>query len=152
VSDRVRLGDEQYAELLAFRTALRRFLHWSDEQARSAGLTSQQHQLLLAIRGHPGPDAPTIGDVAEHLMVRHHSAVGLCLRAEHAGLIERVDDDHDRRLVRLTLTSRGRRVLDRLTEAHLEELARLAPIVRRLASGLTLNETLRSWTLAASMI
>ena len=141
MSERERLGDEQYVELLAFRTALRRFLHWSDERARSAGLTSQQHQLLLAIRGHLGPHGPTIGDVAEHLMVRHHSAVGLCLRAEHAGLVQRIVDDHDRRLVRLTLTSKGRRVLDRLTEAHLEELARLAPIVRRLASGLTLNET-----------
>jgi DNA-binding MarR family transcriptional regulator len=136
MTEQDRLGDDQYAELLAFRTALRRFLHWSDQQARSAGLTSQQHQLLLAVRGHVGPYPPTIGDVAEHLMVRHHSAVGLSLRAEHAGLVQRIVDDKDRRVVRLTLTSKGRRVLDRLTEAHLEELARLAPIVRRLASGL----------------
>ena len=64
----------QYQELLAFRTALRRFLRWSEQQAAAAGVTGQQHQLLLAIRGHDGPGAPTVGDVAEHLLLRHHSA------------------------------------------------------------------------------
>jgi DNA-binding MarR family transcriptional regulator len=140
VSGLGRLGDQQYQELLAFRTALRRFLHWSDEQARAAGLTGQQHQLLLAIRGHAGPQPPTIGDVAEHLLLRHHSAVELSDRAEQAGLVQRVVDGEDRRVVRLRLTAKGRRVLDRLTEAHLEELARLAPIARRLTRGLELDD------------
>jgi DNA-binding MarR family transcriptional regulator len=140
VSGLGRLGDQQYRELLAFRTALRRFLHWGDEQARAAGLTGQQHQLLLAIRGHAGPQPPTIGDVAEHLLLRHHSAVELSDRAEQADLVQRVVDGEDRRVVRLRLTAKGRRVLDRLTEAHLEELARLAPIVRRLTRGLELDD------------
>jgi DNA-binding MarR family transcriptional regulator len=131
-----RLAVEQYRELLAFRTALRRFLRWSDEQAGAAGLTGQQHQLLLAVRGHEGPGAPTIGEVAEHLLLRHHSAVELVDRAEQAGLVQRTLDDDDRRVVRLVLTPRGRRLLERLSAAHLEELARLAPMVRRLAEGL----------------
>ncbi|HEY1282463.1 MAG TPA: MarR family transcriptional regulator [Acidimicrobiales bacterium] len=132
----VRLGDREYRELLAFRTGLRRFLRWSDEQAASAGLTGQQHQLLLAIRGHEGPGQPTIGDVAEHLLLRHHSAVELVDRAEQGGLVQRVVDDEDRRVVRLDLTGKGRRLLDRLTAVHLEELARLAPVIARLADGL----------------
>ena len=69
--------------LLEFRTGLRRFLHWSEEQARAAGLTAAQHQLLLAVRGHDG--GPTIGEVAEQLLLRHHSAVELVDRAERPG-------------------------------------------------------------------
>ena len=130
------LPDEQYRELLAFRTALRRFLRWSEQQAEAAGVTGQQHQLLLAIRGHDGPDAPTVGDVAEHLLLRHHSAVELVDRAAEAGLVRRLADADDGRLVRLELTPRGRDLLERLSAAHLEELARLAPIVQRLAAGL----------------
>jgi DNA-binding MarR family transcriptional regulator len=132
----VRLGDREYRELLAFRTGLRRFLRWSDEQAASAGLTGQQHQLLLAIRGHEGPGQATIGDVAEHLLLRHHSAVELVDRAEQGGLVQRVVDDEDRRVVRLDLTGKGRRLLDRLTAAHVEELTRLAPVIARLVDGL----------------
>ncbi|HMK11464.1 MAG TPA: MarR family winged helix-turn-helix transcriptional regulator [Acidimicrobiales bacterium] len=134
------LDDEEYGELLAFRTALRRFLHWSDEQARRAGLTAQQHQLLLAIRGHAGGAQngaePTIGDIAESLLLRHHSAVELVDRAEQAGLVHRSVDDVDRRVVRLSLTAKGQRVLHKLSAAHLDELQRLAPTVARLARGL----------------
>ena len=130
------LPDEQYQELLAFRTALRRFLRWSEQQAEAAGVTGQQHQLLLAIRGHDGPDAPTVGDVAEHLLLRHHSAGELVDRAAEAGLVRRLADAGDGRLVRLELTARGRDLLERLSAAHLEELARLAPMVQRLAAGL----------------
>ena len=128
--------EDQYGELLAFRTALRRFLRWSERQAAVAGITAQQHQLLLAIRGHEGPTAPTVGDVAEHLLLRHHSAVELVDRAEQAGHVVRDGADADRRVVRLALTPTGRRILGRLSAAHVEELARLAPIVQRLAAGL----------------
>jgi DNA-binding MarR family transcriptional regulator len=133
------LDDEQFRHLLAFRTALRRFLRWSDEQAAGAGLTSQQHQLLLAIRGHDGPGSPTIGDVAAHLLLKHHSTVELIDRAEEAHLVRRVADQSDGRVVRLELTERGQEVLDRLSAAHLEELARLAPIVQRLGAGLAVG-------------
>jgi DNA-binding MarR family transcriptional regulator len=131
-----RLDDDQYRELLRFRVALRRFLSWSSAQAAAAGLTSQQHQLLLAIRGHAGPDAPTIGELAEHLLLRHHSVVELINRTEQGGYVERATDSEDRRVVRLHLTASGRRVLDQLSAQHLDELARLAPIVGRLARGL----------------
>jgi uncharacterized protein YeaO (DUF488 family)/DNA-binding MarR family transcriptional regulator len=123
----VGLSDEQYRQLLALRTDLRRFLRWSDKQARAAGLNPAQHQLLLAVRGHGGPGAPTIGDVAEHLLLEHHSAVGLVDRAEAAGLVERVrpGSGGDRRVVRLRLTPDGEGLLERLSASHLDELARL---------------------------
>jgi DNA-binding MarR family transcriptional regulator len=117
------LSDAEFAELLRFRDVLRRFLHWSEEQAKAAGLTPAQHQLLLAIRGHSGD--PTIGDVADHLLLRHHSAVELIDRAERAGLIERTVDADDRRVVRLRLTARGSRLLTSLAAGHLEQLHRL---------------------------
>jgi hypothetical protein len=75
-----------YASLLAFRTGLRRFLHWSEEQAREAGLTPAQHQLLLAVKGRQGDQPPTVGDLADYLLLRHHSTVELIDRAEAAGL------------------------------------------------------------------
>ena len=117
------LDDHEFAQLLAFRDGLRRFLHWSEDQARSVGLTGAQHQLLLTIRGHGS--SPSIGDVAQHLLVRHHSAVELVDRAVTAGLLERVDDDADQRVVRLRLTPSGTRKVQSLAEAHFEELSRL---------------------------
>ena len=130
------LDDRDYARLLEFRTGLRRFLRWSEEQATAVGLTPAQHQLLLAIRGHPGPGAPTIGEVAESLLLRHHSAVGLVDRAERAGLVARRHDADDHRMVRLHLTARGRRRLAQLSGRHLEELGRLETRLRALgASG-----------------
>lgn len=119
------LTDSDYERLLEFRVGLRRFLHWSEEQAHQAGLTPAQHQLLLAIRGHRDPSGPAIGEVAETLLLKHHSAVGLIDRAEAAGLVRRRVDRDDHRVVRLTLTSLGGRRLRQLTERHLEELARL---------------------------
>ena len=121
------LDDAEYARLLAFRTGLRRFLHWSEEQAAAVGLTPAQHQLLLAIRGHADPAGPTIGDVAAALFLRHHSAVGLVDRAVDAGLVERRADANDHRVVRLRLTPLGARRIRRLSRLHLEELRRIAP-------------------------
>src|ERR687887_1391800 len=98
-----RPSDEDYRRLLELRTGLRRFLRWSEQQAESAGVTPAQHQLLLAIRGHPDPRGPTIGDVAGYLLLRHHSVVGLVNRAESAGLIRRGADPDNRSVVRLAL-------------------------------------------------
>lgn len=126
------LDESEYRRLLQFRTALRRFLHWSERQAETAGLTAAQHQLLLAIRGHDDPQGPTIGEAAGYLLLRHHSAVGLVDRTEKAGLVERREDGKDRRVVRLRLTSHGEETLRRLSAAHLEELERLAPNMRAL--------------------
>jgi DNA-binding MarR family transcriptional regulator len=120
------LTDADYSGLLAFRDQLRRFLHWSEQQAVEAGITPAQYQLLLAVRGHPG-GTPTVGEVADHLLLRHHSVVGLIDRAEAAGLVERRPDPGDHRLVRLRLTATGARVLRRLAGLHLDELRRRPP-------------------------
>jgi DNA-binding MarR family transcriptional regulator len=129
-------ADADYRRLLQFRTSLRRFLHWSAQEAESAGLTPTQHQLLLAIRGHDDSRGPTIGDAAGYLFLRHHSAVGLVDRAESAGLVERIEDQDDRRVVRLRLTEKGQEILVALSRVHLEELKRLAPEMRALGAGL----------------
>jgi DNA-binding MarR family transcriptional regulator len=129
--------DTDYRQLLAFRTGLRRFVRWSEEKATQAGVTPAQHQLLLAIRGHDGAEGPTIGDVADALLLRHHSAVGLVDRAERAGLVDRETDRKDHRIVRLRLTPLGRRKIDQLSESHLAELRRLAPLMR---AGLAAEE------------
>lgn len=128
------LEDRELTRLLAFRDGLRRFLRWSEAQARSVGLTGAQHQLLLAIRGHGGE--PSIGDVAEHLLSRHHSVVELVARVVDARLVERVDDPSDQRVVRLRLTRAGNERLAALTGAHLEELSRLRPQLESLWSDL----------------
>lgn len=131
----VSLRDEDYRRLLALRTELRRFLHWSEAEAQAAGLTPAHHQLLLAIRGHEDPRGPTIGDVAGHLLLRHHSAVELVQRAAALGLLTRSEDPDDRRVVRLGLTAKGADALGKLTPLHLEELSRLADEFRPLWQG-----------------
>lgn len=114
-----------YEELLGFRTALRRFLRWSEEQARAAGLTPAQHQLLLAIKGHPGDVAPTVGELADYLVTRHHSVVELIDRAVDAGLVERRRDANDQRIVHLLLTPLGEKRIEELSRLALEELRNL---------------------------
>ncbi len=122
----MRLRDADYEDLLTLRTGLRRFLRWSEQQAEGVGLTPAQHQLLLAIRGHTDRHGPTVGEVADYLLLRHHSTVGLVDRADAAGLVKRVRDPKDHRVVRLQLTEAGTKRLEALSELHLEELGRLS--------------------------
>jgi DNA-binding MarR family transcriptional regulator len=129
-------SDAVYAKLLALRTGLRRFERWSEQQARDAGLTPAQHQLLLAIRGHGDPAGPTVGEVAGHLLLKHHSAVGLIDRAEAAGLVVRTRTADDHRVVRLSLTSAGAERLEALSRLHVEELRRLANQLSEIGDGL----------------
>ncbi len=117
------LSDEDYDRLLGFRDGLRRFLHWSEGEAKAVGLTGQQHQLLLAIRGHGS--TPSMSDIAAHLLLKHHSAVELVDRAARAGLVRRLQDASDQRVVRVELTTAGQRKLRTLARAHLEELSRM---------------------------
>jgi DNA-binding MarR family transcriptional regulator len=126
------LEQTDFEHLLELRTGLRRFLHWSEQQARAAGLTPAKHQLLLAVKGHPDPAGPTIGDIADSLVLRHHSAVGLVDRAVSDGLVKRAADPGNRSAVRVTLTKQGEAKLDALADAHLEELSHLAPTMRAL--------------------
>lgn len=131
-----RVSNADYQSLLRFRTGLRRFLRWSEQLAAEAGLTSAQHQLMLAVRGHPDPRGPTVSDVAGYLLIRHHSAVESIDRAVASGLLERMPDPEDGRVVRLRLTQRGNHKLERLAALTKEELARLVPEVRILWEGL----------------
>lgn len=129
------LSEADYRRLLAVRTQLRRFEHWSAERAGEHGLTAAQHQLLLAVRGHAGPTAPTISEVAGYLMVRHNTAVELVDRTQELGLLERFRDAADHRVVRLALTRAGHGRLSALSTAHLEELAGLARLIGELAAA-----------------
>jgi DNA-binding MarR family transcriptional regulator len=123
-----------YERLLEFRVALRRFQRWSEDHAQAAGLTHVQHQLLVAIKGHPGEKPPSMGDLAGYLLLRPQSAVELVDRAEGAGLVERVPDADDGRIVRVRLTRAGDRVLQQLTGAHLERLHELAAVLDELVA------------------
>lgn len=134
-----RVTDADYTRLLNVRTALRRFERWSAEQAAAHGVTASQHQLLLAVRGHPEPQGPTISQVADYLLVRHHSAVELANRTEQAGLIVRVRDTTDHRIVRLQLADPGSRILEALSGSHLEELGSLTPLFESLIEALSVR-------------
>jgi DNA-binding MarR family transcriptional regulator len=123
-------SDDDYRRLLSLRTGLRRFLRWSEQQAQAAGLTPTQHQLLLAVRGHADPRGPTVGDVADYLLLRHHSAVGLIDRLASKRLIARQVGPDDRRQVLIGLTAKAEALLADLSAAHRNELERLAPLLQ----------------------
>jgi DNA-binding MarR family transcriptional regulator len=123
---------EDFEHLLAFRVSLRRFEHWSENHARAVGLTHAQHQLLVAIKGHAGGLPPAVGDLADYLMLRHHSAVELVDRAEAAGLVRRSSDPDDARVVRVRLTRRGNHLVTELSQTHIAELHNLAEVLNEL--------------------
>jgi DNA-binding MarR family transcriptional regulator len=112
-------------DLAQFRYALRKFLRFSENAARTCGITPQQHQLLLGVQGFTDHGSATISELAEFLQERHHSVVGLVERAEQNGLVRRTQDELDRRVVNVTLTPSGRKILFRLTRMHYEEAKRL---------------------------
>lgn len=132
----MRLSDDDYTRLLGLRVGLRHFQRWSEQQAKAAGLTPAQHQLLLAIRGHGDPRGPTIGEVADYLLLRHHSTVELIDRADKAGLVARSRDHDDHRIVRLQLTDAGAARLETLSALHFEELERLGLRLSGASKGL----------------
>ena len=135
-------GEPDFAALLAFRTALRRFHRWSEQQAEAAGLTAAQHQLLLAVKGHDDERGPTIGEIADYLLLRHHSTVELVNRAQSAGFVERVKDTGDGRVVRVRLTTAGDKAIAKLTQLHIDELQQLEPLLRHLVADGRVNASL----------
>jgi len=116
-----------YRALAEFRHQLRRFLHFSEQAARRAGLEPQQHQLLLTLRGLPPDTGATVGVLAERLQIRHHSAVELIDRTAARRLVRRGPGAGDRRQVIVRLTRRGEAVLSRLSLAHRTELRTIGP-------------------------
>ena len=130
-------------QLAEFRYTLRKFLQFSEEAASRAGLTSQQHQLLLQIAGAPEDTATTVGYIAERLALRHHSVVELSKRCEESGLIVRNVEQSEYRHVVLSLTPQGTRLLETLSDDHAHELydlgskliGTLAPFTKRLSAS-----------------
>lgn len=121
------ISDEDYRALAEFRYRIRKFLRFSEEAARTAGVEPQQHQLLLAVKASAAETSLTVGELAERLQIQHHSAVELVNRSEENGLIRRARKSNDRRVVQIELTPRGDRVLRDLTLHHREALTEAAP-------------------------
>lgn len=130
------LSKTQYETLAAFRYALRQFLHFSEKAAKNAGITPQRHQALLAIKGFPGRDRVTVGELAERLQLRHHSAVGLIDRLVEEELVLRISSDKDRRQVLIRLTPRGEKILGKLSFVHSKQLKQMGPGLKGLLTRL----------------
>ncbi len=130
-------GAVDYRALAEFRYQIRRFLRFSEDAARAAGLEPQQHQLLLAVKGLPEGKEPTIGELADRLQIRHHSVVELIDRLESRGLVRRQRSSEDRRKVRVELTPEGERILESLTVEHRNELEAAGPALLRALEELT---------------
>jgi DNA-binding MarR family transcriptional regulator len=130
------MSKDDYVRLGNFRFALRRFLAFSQANARNHGLTSQQHQALLSIRGIPGRDIVTIKELAEHLCIKHHSAVELVDRLAAINLVHRQSNPDDRRSVLVGLTPRAEALLASLSARNLEEIRQLGPYFSSLIKSL----------------
>jgi DNA-binding MarR family transcriptional regulator len=131
-----KLSKDQYELLASFRYALRRFLHFSETAANAAGITAQHHQALLAIKGFLGRESASVGELAERLQIRHHSAVGLVDRLVAEQLVRRESSTGDHRQVMVCLTRRGESVLEKLSELHHTQLKTLGPELRRMLARL----------------
>jgi len=134
--DKNEMGDRgimqaDYTALAEFRYVLRCFLEFSENAAKEVGLTPRQHQALLAIKGYGRGKPISVGDLAGRLRIRHHSAVELANRLSDGGLVVRSQDEEDQRRVLLSLTARAEEHLAELSAAHLDELARIEPMLRR---------------------
>jgi DNA-binding MarR family transcriptional regulator len=134
---RAGLAQAEYETLAAFRAALRQFLAFSEDAARDAGLGPRQYQALLAVRAGKDGRALTVGDLAESLHLRHHSAVGLVDRLAALGLVSRRRTAPDRRRALLVLSARGERRLVSLADAHRRELVRMAPQLEELLAQIS---------------
>ena len=122
----------EYEVLADFRYTLRQFMSFSENAAKERGITPQQHQALLAIKGFPGREQITISELSERLQIKHHSTVGLVNRLEAEKLITRSSAKDDHRKVFIGLTTRGISILEKLSDIHREELKRLNPQLRLL--------------------
>lgn len=129
------IDDRDYQALAAFRYELRRFLHFSEAAAGEAGLTVQQHQAMLAIRA-AGREGMRVGEIAERLLLKPHSASGLIDRLEKLSLVERTPAAEDKRQVRIMLRPEGEALLKSLSAAHREELRRIRPLLVGLIESL----------------
>ncbi len=119
------LSKDVYEYLAEFRYQLRKFQKFSETAAQNMGITGQQHQLMLAIKGFPGRDYATPRELAERLQVTHHSCVGLIDRCEESGLVSRRKNPEDGRSIFVEVTEKGVGILEGLSEIHLDEIKRI---------------------------
>ena len=126
-----------YAQLAGFRRALREFLSFSESAAAEAGLTAKHYQAMLVLRACPDGERVSINDLAQELLIKHNSAVGLVDRLAQEKLVVREPSRADRRRVELHLTDRGRRVLADLAAMHRGELQRIGPSLKRFFAELS---------------
>lgn len=124
------LEQNDFEALSEFRYQLRRFLKFSEDAAQSVGLTPLHYLALLHIKGYPGQDFVTIGQLAERLQIKHHGAVALVSRCEQAGLLKRTPGREDRRQVLVRLTALGEKQLRHLAELHRNELRSLSQVFK----------------------
>ena len=129
------LEDRDYKVLASVRAELRNFAHFTESVTRGAGLTPQQHQILLALRASDGLEL-TIGQLAEIMFLKPHSVSGMADRLAGLGLVERVRSEEDRRIIRLRLTDKAKAVLASLGQVHKDELRRIRPLLISLLSQL----------------
>ena len=129
------LKDEDFRTLAAVRAAIRGFAHFTEKVVQGAGLTPQQHQVLVSLCAAEGGEL-SIGELANMLMLRHHSVSGLADRLEALGLVDRARGKEDRRIVVLRLTDKARALMGSLSHIHREELRRIRPLLISLLSQL----------------
>jgi DNA-binding MarR family transcriptional regulator len=134
---RFNLATRDYAQLAAFRHALRGFMRFSEAAAAEVGLTTQHYQAMLVLRGCADDQRVSINDLAQQLFIKHNSAVGLVDRLVQEKMIVREPSTVDRRKVELRLTGRGRQVLAKLAAMHRRELQRIGPTLRRFFSDVS---------------
>jgi DNA-binding MarR family transcriptional regulator len=128
-----KLSKGDYEELAHFRYRLRRFLRFSEDVTRKKGITMLQYLLMLQIKGFPGREWATVGELAERLQAKQHGVVSLISRCEEAGLVKRHASEDDRRVVEVRLTAKGARCLEQLAQLHRTELRSLAGTRRAFA-------------------
>ena len=129
------LDDEDYRTLAAVRAAIRGFAHFTEKVVQAAGLTAQQHQVLVALRAADKGEL-SIGELAESLLLQPHSVSGLADRLQALGLVERIRQAEDRRVVTLRLTVKARQLMASLSRTHRDELRRIRPLLISLLSQL----------------
>lgn len=131
-----------YQALAEVRYQIRRFVHFSEQASRTAGLEPQQHQLMLALKGLPKGVRPRIGELAERLQIRHHSTVELVNRLSTAGHVRRHRAGEDRREVLLSLTPSGEKILKELSLHHRAELRIQGPaLISALKSAIQVHKS-----------
>jgi DNA-binding MarR family transcriptional regulator len=123
------LTKADFEALARFRFGIRRYLRFSEQVVRDHGLTPQQYQLLLALKGFPGREWASVSELADRLQLRHHSVGELVNRAQAQDLVTKAPHPTDARIVRVEMTPHGERALARLSALHRDELRRMGTVL-----------------------